>query len=297
MVDVGGYRLHLWCTGAGSPTVILDARFFNATYWYGVQPDVAKFTRVCSYDHGGLGWSDAAPGPRTSSRMMAELHTALRNAEVAPPYVLVADGQSQFDARVYHAQYADELVGVVLTDGVPDDFSDRMDALKLKAFDALVAANNRFARLQRRLAPLGLPRALGWCRPEVELPLPPYVPRIPLPSNIAATDEALICRAGHAQAAGLEGGSFDENVREARAAGTFGHVPLVVVSRDPAIAIDPDWGPELSGAYVPLWNAMQPDLLRLSSHSRQVIAYQSNHRIAWDRPDVIVGAIRTAVAR
>ncbi len=224
MVDVGGYRLHLWCTGAGAPTVILDARFFASTYWYAVQPAVATFTRVCSYDHGGLGWSDPAPGPRTSARLMSELHTALHTAAVDPPYVLVADSQSQFDARVYHAQYPDELVGVVLTDGVPDDFSDKMDALRLKAFDALVAAGTRFGRIQRLLRPLGVPRVLGWCRPEVELPgfLPPYAPRIPLRSAIVAADEAMNCRADHARAHDLEDGSFDENVREARAPAHLG---------------------------------------------------------------------------
>ena len=297
MVDVGGYRLHLWCTGVGAPTVILDARFFNATYWYGVQPHVASFTRVCSYDHGGLGWSDSAPAPRTSARLMTELHTALHNAQIAPPYVLVADSQSQFDARVYHAQYPDELVGVVLTDGVPDDFSDRMDVLKLTAFDALVEASARFSRLQRLLGPFGLARAQGWCRPGVEVPgtLPPYMPRIPLPPRVAATEEALNCRTGWAHAIELEGDSFEENLREARAAGTFGHLPLIVVSRDPEVPVDPDWGAVLSAAYVPLWNAMQPTLLHLSSRSGQMIASQSNHRIAWDRPDIVVEAIRAVI--
>ena len=269
----------------------------NYTYWYGVQPDVATFTRVCSYDHGGLGWSDAAPGPRTSAQLMTELHTALHRAGVGPPYVLVADSQSQFDARVYHQRYPAELVGVVLTDGVPDDFSDKMDALKLKAFDALMAASDRFSRMETLLGPFGIPRLLGWCRPDVELPglLPPIKPRTPLPSTIGAADEAMNCRAGHARGRDLEGGAFEESLREARAAGTFGHIPLVVVSREPAIAVDPDWGADLSAAYVPLWNAMQPDLLRLSSDSRQLIAIQSNHHIPRDRPDAVVGAIRTVL--
>jgi len=234
--------------------VILDARFMNYTYWYGVQPDVATFTRVCSYDHGGLGWSDAAPGPRTSAQLMTELHTFLHHAGVGPPYVLVADSQSQFDARVYHQRYPAELAGVVLTDGVPDDFSDKMDALKLKAFDALMAASDRFSRMETLLGPFGIPRLLGWCRPDVELPglLPPIKPRTPLPSTIGAADEAMNCRAGHARGRDLEGGAFEESLREARAAGTFGHIPLVVVSRDPAIAVDPDWGADLSAAYAAL---------------------------------------------
>jgi hypothetical protein len=40
-VDVGGYSLHIHCTGEGSPTVVVDAG--NADYslsWQGIQPEV-----------------------------------------------------------------------------------------------------------------------------------------------------------------------------------------------------------------------------------------------------------------
>jgi hypothetical protein len=69
LVDVGGYRLHLWCTGDGSPAVILDAGLGGTSAGWGfVQPDVARFTRVCSYDRAGMGYSDSGPSPRTAGR-------------------------------------------------------------------------------------------------------------------------------------------------------------------------------------------------------------------------------------
>jgi hypothetical protein len=69
LVDIGGYRLHLWCTGEGAPAVILDAGLGGTSAGWGfVQPDVARFTRVCSYDRAGMGYSDSGPSPRTGSR-------------------------------------------------------------------------------------------------------------------------------------------------------------------------------------------------------------------------------------
>ena len=59
LVDVGGYKLHLYCTGDAGPTVILDALFpGTVSNWVWVQPEIAKTTRVCAYDRAGLGWSD-----------------------------------------------------------------------------------------------------------------------------------------------------------------------------------------------------------------------------------------------
>jgi len=85
-VDIGGYRLHINCTGTGSPTVILDAGLGGTSLdWSLVQPAVARFTRVCSYDRAGYGWSDTGPGPRTSQQIVQELHLLLVHAQVSGP--------------------------------------------------------------------------------------------------------------------------------------------------------------------------------------------------------------------
>src|SRR5512147_582665 len=76
MVDVGGYRLHINCTGAGSPTVVIDAGWGDWSLgWSGVQPEVAATTRVCSYDRAGMGYSEAGPLPRDAEQFAKELHT------------------------------------------------------------------------------------------------------------------------------------------------------------------------------------------------------------------------------
>src|SRR5260221_11684399 len=66
MVDIGSRRLHMYCVGSDSPTVILEhGQSSFSIDWALVQPEVAKVTRVCSYDHAGYAWSER--GPATGS--------------------------------------------------------------------------------------------------------------------------------------------------------------------------------------------------------------------------------------
>ena len=64
MVDVGGYRLHIYCTGqrvGNSPTVLFEGGLGAASVvWIRVQQGVTAHTRACSYDRAGYGWSDPA---------------------------------------------------------------------------------------------------------------------------------------------------------------------------------------------------------------------------------------------
>src|SRR5438105_10237 len=83
LVDVGGYHLHVNCTGTGSPTVVIDAGLGDwSTVWSWVQPEVAQTTRVCTYDRAGSGWSEAGPQPRTAQAFVSDLHAALTQAAV-----------------------------------------------------------------------------------------------------------------------------------------------------------------------------------------------------------------------
>lgn len=126
LVDVGGYRLFIRCTGEGNPTVILDAaaRATSET-WNQIQPGVASSTRVCSYDRAGLGQSEPGPVPRTSRTMVEELRTLLRNAAVEGPYVLVGHSLGGLNMQLFARLYPDEVVGVVLVDATPAEILDR----------------------------------------------------------------------------------------------------------------------------------------------------------------------------
>ena len=181
---------------------------------------------------------------------------------------------------MFHRQYPTDVAGIVLVDAVPDDFSARMDSVP--GVDAMVGDWSSGLRQSAWLARLGVARLLHWCGTDST------------PREIAAVNNAIDCWPSQMRARLLDGSSFEEDLRSARAAGSFGDLPLVVVSRDPT-RVDTDWG-ALAPILNPIWNSSQLDLLALSSHSSHMIALMSGHDIPFDRPDVIVDAIRKVIA-
>ncbi len=122
LVDIGGYRLHLWCTGNGAPAVILDTGLGGSTAdWGFVQPDVAQFTRVCSYDRAGMGYSDPGPSPRTARRIASELAELFVRSGIGEPVVLVGASIAGFDVRVFSSDHPDRAAGLVLVDATHED--------------------------------------------------------------------------------------------------------------------------------------------------------------------------------
>jgi pimeloyl-ACP methyl ester carboxylesterase len=102
LIDVGGRRLHLNCSGSGSPTVVLEAGASSfAIDWSLVQPDIARTQRVCSYDRASSGWSDARPDVETPIKIVVDLNTALAAAGEKPPFVLVGASAGGLYVRLY----------------------------------------------------------------------------------------------------------------------------------------------------------------------------------------------------
>jgi pimeloyl-ACP methyl ester carboxylesterase len=117
LVDVGAYRLHLECTGSGTPTVVLEPGAGGSAASMGlIAPVVARETRVCVYDRAGRGWSDPAPRPPDGTQIATDLHTLLSRAHVPGPYVLAGHSFGGLYVRTYAARYPDEVAGLVLID-------------------------------------------------------------------------------------------------------------------------------------------------------------------------------------
>src|SRR5215212_7563316 len=117
LVDVGGHRMHIYCTGSGSPTVILEPGQGGASSDSGwVAPTLARDSTVCVYDRAGRGWSDPADGPQDATRIAADLHTLLERAQVPGPYVLAGHSSGGLYVQTFAANYPDQVAGLVLLD-------------------------------------------------------------------------------------------------------------------------------------------------------------------------------------
>jgi pimeloyl-ACP methyl ester carboxylesterase len=233
--------------------------------WSWVQPEVAKTTRVCTYDRAGSGWSDAGPLPRDAARFANELHTLLQNANVPGPYVIVGHSLGGLTARVFAHEYAADVSGVVLIESMsPRQFT----YVPLPGQPPAYAQVGPSSFVQPLLARLGLARLL--VRPLGLMPaLPealqgPYLSRLARPSNLQATTE---------ETRGLPASGM-----EASAAKSFGDLPLIVLTA------------RLNTAQ-PNWQTWQTELLELSSNSQHLFAEKSGHNIEIEEPAAAVAAI------
>jgi pimeloyl-ACP methyl ester carboxylesterase len=263
LVDIGGYRIHLYCTGSGNRTVLLDAGGFDSLeQWKLVQPEVAKFARVCSFDRAGFGWSDPSPYPQTGKQIVHEFHAALARAGVSPPFIYVGHSISGLDARLFAAEFPGEVVGMVLDDSVHpreyDEFPENYPHHPV-IFGAL-----------RMGAPLGVPRLLGMCKQTAAKPdCGQFVNNVLKEINVVKTT--------YAQAAN---------------AGPFGNLPLVVLAHDPAVGLEKKKkDPKLEAA----WSRWQENLAGLSTNSRLIVVKGCGHEIQTEKPEVVVEAIRSVV--
>ncbi|MGC2362616.1 MAG: alpha/beta fold hydrolase [Candidatus Cybelea sp.] len=120
--STGSGSLNFYCMGSGTPAVVFDQGWGDwSPAWAVVQPQVATFTRACSYDRAGYGFSEPGPTPRTSVRVAEELHAALHNAGISPPYILVAAAFGSYGMRVFADRYMPEVAGIVLSDADDGD--------------------------------------------------------------------------------------------------------------------------------------------------------------------------------
>ena len=298
LVDAGGFRLHLHCTGTGTPAVVLEAALGGSSIsWSLVQPSVARLTRVCSYDRAGFGWSDAGPMPRTAGRVADELRVVLDRGGVPPPYVLVGHSFGGFVMRIFAARHPSDVAGLVLVDPAhPEDWVRPAPKEQIKIDRGIRlcrsgAAAARFgaARLVSGLATIGLfgvARGLarvisrgGLSREDegILAPLWKLPPETRKPLRRFWTQEKFFA------ALGSQIASISTSAAETldASAGGYGDLPLVTIS-----STDP-------GDYR---LRQQEALARLSRRGRHIVASKSGHWIPLDQPQVVIDAIEQVLA-
>ena len=282
MYTVDGHAMHLYCTGSGPPTIVLEAGLGDdLIYWQKVQPEIAKTTRVCSYDRAGIGWSEDQPGARDAKHIAQQLHALLQGARVAPPLVLVGASAGGFYVRQFTADYPQEVVGIVFVDSsVPE----QVRALPYGAWTQEKARKmHRDALWDLVRQSTGWARLTGKCTGDVEKGLESYAGQV----------RAEACRPAYARAGLGEWDEFWTSAQQAAEAKCCGTIPLLIISQDPARP-KPGWDAQ-SIAAQPIWNDLQESLKALSPASRRIIARGSAHHVMIDRPDVVINGIREMV--
>ena len=277
LVDVGGHRLHLYCTGTGSPTVVLETGMGGfSIYWIRVQPEVAKFTRVCSYDRAGLGWSEPGPEPRTVRQFVTELRALLKNAGATGPYVIVGHSLGGFTARFYASHHPEEVAGAVLVDSSVTGDWLKMNTDEKTALDERVRMNRRYAYLAR----IGGVRTLAALMQAGVMKPPGGAASIleELPEGIRPVRIMAWVQPKFFSTVASQYESLPESAAQVAAAGGLGDLPLIVLT-----AGDAEPAREHRA------------LAQLSSRGKHAGVPGSGHQIHLERPAAVVDAIREVV--
>jgi pimeloyl-ACP methyl ester carboxylesterase len=270
LVDVGGHRLHLHCTGSGSPTVVLEpGGGASSSDFAWIAPVVARDTTVCVYDRAGRGWSEATDRPQDGTHLAADLHTLLDRADVPGPYVLAGHSFGGLYVQSFAAQFPDEVAGMVLLDSTaPKPGGSSPSAAQspdiVERGCALVAAT----------AHLGVWRLIA------------QVTSGSLPPQAQEEADANASTA-RSVASSLKEYLVDSSVsmQQASSLTSLGSKPLIVVTAD-------------EGVTDPQWQTKQDQMTRLSTNSLHRHAAATHQSLLADEGDSVAAsqAVRDVVS-
>lgn len=268
----GGRRLHLYCMGQGTPTVILEAGLgdFGWSAWGRVQPQMATQTRTCSYDRAGTGWSDPPAGAPTADAIVRDLRAMLAASGEPGPYVLVGHSLGGPIIRLFAHRHPAEVAGLVLVDGSHEDQIERLKGMPDPGALLAVVPALHFLGIDRVAASLGGKDTLDAMR-----------------AALQTTDKAM----ANTIAIGRTLPAFMAEVK--RESGSHGDLPITALTagRMPVPGLSADQ----VAAVQKEWAAMHQELVARTTRGRWILAEQSTHYIQVDQPDLVIGAVREMV--
>jgi len=276
---VEGRAMHLYCSGVSSPTIVIEAglglSWLNSQQ---VQPQLSKVTRVCSYDRSGLGWSEPRPGSRDAQAVARQLHGLLQAGGVRGPLVLMGHSGGGIYVREYVREFPADVAGVVLVDSATPEQFERLPGFRA-SFAGFLKAHRRRIWWEKLRVLSGIQRLAGRCHSK-------------MPARSAALREqadAEMCRFAYVGGDIGEYSDFELAARQAARIGSFGSLPLLIISRDPKGrgAGMENWRPE----ELMEWDRGQEDQKGLSTRSWRVVARGSGHNIYDDRPELVVAEV------
>ncbi len=285
-----GRRLNIYCTGAGSPTVVFDSGLGDGTRAWGlIQPAIAEHTRACSYDRAGLGFSDPPTRSSTSANVVDDLHRLLHAAHVKPPYVLVGHSLGGMHVKLYAETYLSEVAGLVFVDPSHEDLGKgawAIDPESQKTYAPYMEALHRCleARPDDFVAESELVKNCG------PFPDPHYS------AAINAVEMQLGKQHGRVQARVSE----QENVwftsaDQVRAAyRPLGDIPIIVLTHE-ASPRGPAETQEQRAAKNKLWIDLHDRIASMSTRGKRRTVDNAGHYIQLDQPQVVIDSILEVV--
>jgi pimeloyl-ACP methyl ester carboxylesterase len=280
---IDGWQMHLYCSGTGSPTVVIEAgASANSLGWQAVQLKLSQSTRVCTYDRAGHGWSQPRPGPRDAETIARELHALLERASVQRPLVFAGHSAGGLYVREYAREFPAEVAGVVLIDASSPQQIDELPGWR-QSYEADKRDFARQLRWEKLQVWSGWKRLTDNCRdkPSPEL------------QYLAGQYDAEMCRPGYVGGEDSEFLYFERTCKQAARLTSFGNVPLLIISQDPDRRTE-EMTPNAI-AELPVWAREQEALKLLSPLSWRVIARGSGHGIQHDRLELVVAEMQRLV--
>lgn len=280
LVDVGGRRLHLLCTGEGEPTVIFEGSGLeSALSFEAVRAEIGSQTRVCSYDRMGMGWSDPGPGAISAGLLADDLRLLLDRAGLHPPYILVPASIGGLTAEMFARRYPEQVVGLVFVDAADSGMLER-------AASILTSVEIEAACLARIAARLGVLRLIDPLRLRQQRP------------GTAARTIAITYRAEPmATICALLRGIRKSAQELSEAPPLAPDVPLVVLSHDKPVGLLPPGYESEAEAFEPEWRDLQQRLSRRSTRGIWRIVPNSGHLIHGSQPHAVASAVLEMLAQ
>ncbi|WP_226963533.1 alpha/beta fold hydrolase [Nostocoides sp. F2B08] len=281
---MGGHRLHLYCTGEGERTVLLEAGLGDwSLYLRGLQDELATTTRVCTYDRAGYGWSEPGPMPRTGAQIVTEFEALLEATGESGPYVLAGHSFGGLTTLLFAEDHLEEVAGVVLIDS-----SHPRQEEAFADVPAYVAAQKD---LDAQFESIAARVEAGQVGPVEVLPLAPGW----LPLQLKYQWAAQFAQPHSMQAAIAEHDAWDQTMAQVPGRGSLGDLPLIVIAAGLGVG-ETDPGNPLTGDEAERINSirrsLQEDHLTRSSNARLIVAENSGHTVYVDEPELVLDAIR-----
>jgi pimeloyl-ACP methyl ester carboxylesterase len=291
LVDIGGRKMNIYCSGKGATTVVFDSPSGDAGWsWYRVQPEVARHTRACVYDRAGLGFSDPAKRPNTSENVVEDLHKLLAAAGEKAPYILVGNSLGGANVQVYTYRYPKDVKGLVLVEAQHEDETSRVDKAsggKIKGVYKMVADQNKYCLAASEKGFKAGSEQLANCVGSPEEVAKMFGPKLGAVIT-ASTMKPGYWRANTDEYDGIE--TSDEQLRKLRR--PFGDLPIVVLTRGVSPYRVPDQPQSATNKAIEDANfAVQKEYLKLTTRGTQRVVAGAGHVIQAEKPEAVVAAV------